>query len=97
MKLHYLFEQRESTRREILSNVIVIDSTYVYHQFISLHVDGVQYGEVWIQGERIDGTWVYDDGTPFTFSNWNTGEGWFAPNKVVIIRKTEGYKWHDAA
>ena len=50
---------------------------------------------MWIQGERSGAQWVYDDGTEFTFSNWNTGEGWTG-SPVVIIKKSEGYKWHDA-
>ena len=53
-------------------------------------------GEVYIQGERLGTNWEYDDGTQFTFSNWNTGQGWGPGEPVAIIRKSQGYRWHDS-
>ncbi|XP_063401736.1 uncharacterized protein LOC134685688 [Mytilus trossulus] len=76
--------------------------TEVLQKRMETYLDTVDNGEVWIQGllDNTSGTsvWKYNDGTEMTYFNWNSAlnQPQLTPGEIyVLIRKSQGYRWHD--
>ena len=57
---------------------------------------------IWLGGSdfKEEGNWTWTDGTPFTYTNWQDGEGADGPALNCLAVNTESYpsrhgKWYD--
>jgi hypothetical protein len=57
------------------------------------------YDDWWIGGSdsAVEGDWVWNDGTPFTYSAWSYGQpdNWEGREDCVSVRTWDSYLWND--
>lgn len=58
-----------------------------------------QVGNVWLGGTDAgeEGSWVWSDGSHFSFTNWGPGEGQDGPQHNCLAMNTNGDDWNDLA